>query len=132
MLEILVGSVALVHPESILHWLFGVTKVSIAKIFARTFESSSDAFVLVVVRLFGAGIVSLGLVCLKARDDLMSPAGKGVMYGFTCYNVLAALVIIWAGLATGLGGVLWWLAGLGHGILGFLFVQNILKARNNL
>ena len=131
-LEILVGIVALLHPESILHWLFGATKVAVAKIFARTFQGSSDVVVIVALRLFGAAILSLGLVCLKARNDLQSPAGKAVVFGFTCYNILAAVVIIWAGLASGLGGALWWFAGLGHAVLGVLFIKAILEAPQHI
>ena len=129
-LEIVVGIVALLHPESIVHWLFGGTKVAIAKIAIRSFQGSSDVIILAVIRLFGAAILSLGLVCLKSRDDLQSPAGKAVVFGFTCYNILAAVVIIWVGLASGLEQALWWLAGLGHAVLGVLFIKAILHAPN--
>jgi hypothetical protein len=39
------------------------------------------------------GVFSLGLACLKARDDVQSPVGLAVSIGITSYNVLAAVVI---------------------------------------
>jgi len=67
-------------------------------------------------------VFALGLACLKARDDVRSPAGLAVTVGITSYNVLAAVVILWAAAGLGLGGMLLWAAGIGHAVLGVLFV----------
>ena len=42
-----------------------------------------DASTIVLARLFGAGVFALGLACLKARDDVRSPAGLAVSIGIT-------------------------------------------------
>jgi hypothetical protein len=74
-------------------------------------------------------VFALGLACLKARDDVGSPAGLAVSIGKTGYNLLAAAVIIWAAAGLGLGGLLLWAAGIGHAVLGALFVAGLIQAR---
>ena len=39
-----------------------------------------------------AGVFALGLACLKARDDIRSPAGLAVSIGIISYTVLAAVL----------------------------------------
>jgi hypothetical protein len=50
-----------------------------------------------------------------------------VSIGITAYNVLAAVVLIWAAAGLGLGGILLWGAGIGHATLGTLFVLALFK-----
>lgn len=111
-LEILAGSAALIIPAPVVSLLFGVSMDPIASILAR---------------LFGAGMFALGLACLKARDDAGSPAGVAVSIGITAYNVLAAVVLILTAAGLGLGGLLLWGAGIGHAVLGALFVLALFK-----
>jgi hypothetical protein len=59
----------------------------------------------------------------------MTPAGLAVSIGITLYNVLAAVVLIWAAAGLDLGGLLLWAAGIGHAILGALFVAGLAQAR---
>ncbi|MBU6435204.1 MAG: hypothetical protein KJS98_18005, partial [Nitrospirae bacterium] len=88
----------------------------------------TDATSAVLVRLFGAGVFALGLACLKARDDVGSAAGLAVSIGIASYNVLAAVIIIWAAAGLGLGGLLLWGAGIGHAVLGALFVAALMAS----
>lgn len=113
-LEVLVGVLALISPVTVVSLLLG---------------SPLDLIGAVLARLFGAGVFSLGFVCLKVRDDVGTPAGLAVSLGITSYNVLAAVVIIWAAAGLGLGGGLLWGAGILHATLGALFVSALITSR---
>jgi hypothetical protein len=113
-LEVLVGVLALVSPITVVSLLLG---------------SPLDSIGVVLARIFGAGVFSLGLACLKARDDVGTPAGLAVSIGITAYNVLAAVVIIWAAGGLGLGGSLLWGAGILHATLGALFVSALMASK---
>jgi hypothetical protein len=113
-LEILAGSAALITPALVVSLLL---------------EVPVDAIASVLARLFGAGVFALGLACLKARDDVLSPAGLAVSIGITSYNVLAAVVLLWTAAGSGLGGLLLWGAGIGHAALGALFVSVFVTER---
>lgn len=113
-LEILAGVPALITPAPVVSLLLGVPV---------------DQLAAVLTRLFGAGVFALGLACLKARDDVGSPAGLAVSLGITAYNVLAAVVLLWAAAGLSLGGLLLWGAGIGHAALGALFVSTLVALR---
>lgn len=113
-LEILAGLTALIAPGPLLSLLLG---------------GSWDGTTAVLARLFGAGVFALGLACLKARNDVASPAGLAISLGITAYNLLAAVVLLWTAAASGLGGLLLWAAGIGHAVLGLLFVSALVKSR---
>jgi hypothetical protein len=111
-LEILAGLPALITPAPLISLLLG---------------GPVDPIAVALARLFGAGVFALGLACLKARDDVRSPAGLAVSIGITSYNVLAAVVLLWAAAGLNLGGLLLWAAGIGHAVLGALFVSALFK-----
>jgi len=113
-LEILAGLPALISPSTVASLLLG---------------SPLDPIGVVLARLFGAGVFALGLACLKARDDVRSPAGLAVSVGITSYNVLAAVVLLWTAAGSGLGGLLLWGAGIGHAVIGALFVSALVTSR---
>jgi hypothetical protein len=113
-LEALVGLLTLISPATTVSLLLG---------------GQVDPIASVLTRLFGAGMFSLGVACLKARDDARSAAGLAVSIGITSYNVLAAVVIIWAAAGLGLGGLLLWAAGIGHAVLGAFFVSALVVSR---
>jgi hypothetical protein len=114
-LEILAGLPALISPSTVVLLLLGMSMDPIASVLAR---------------LFGAGVFALGLACLRARDDVQSPAGLAVSIGVTSYNVLAAVVLLWTAAGSGLGGLLLWGVGIGHTVLGALFVSALVVAEN--
>jgi len=113
-LEILAGLATLIVPAPVVAVLLGVPM---------------DPIVSVLTRLFGAGVFALGLACLKARHDVTSPAGLAVSLGMTSYNLLAAAVIIWAAAGLNLGGLLLWAAGIGHAVIGVLFMSALVGMR---
>ena len=69
---------------------------------------------------------AIGVACLKARDDVGSLANLAVSIGITGHNLPAA-TIIWAAGELGLGGLILWAAGIGHGVLGGLFVPALVR-----
>ena len=111
-LEILAGLPALIIPRPVVSLLLG---------------SPLDSIGVVLARLFGAGVFALGMACLKARDDVRSPAGLAVSIGITSYNVLAAVVLLWTAAGSELGGLLLWGAGIGHAVLGGLFMSALTR-----
>jgi len=113
-IEALGGALMLITPAFAIDVLFG---------------RPADPIAIVLARFFGAGMFALGLACLKARDDVASPAGLAVVYAITSYNVVAAILLLWAATSVGLGGVLLWVAGFGHAVLGILFVHALVRLR---
>jgi len=113
-LEALVGVLLLISPAAVVGLLLG---------------GPPDSVAVVLARLFGASLFALGLACLKARNDVESAAGLAVSIGITGYNVLAAVLIVWAAGWLGLGGLLLWAVGVGHAVLGALFVSALVTSR---
>jgi hypothetical protein len=69
---------------------------------------------LIVGRVAGAGLLSLGLACWFARSDETSRATTGLMRAMLVYNVAASLILAYAGVIVGLSGALLWPAILAH------------------
>ena len=111
-LEASAGAAALIAPALVITVLLGVPA-----------ESAS----VVLARFFGIGILSLGVAALQARHDTESRAGISVAYAMTCYNLVAAVLLIWAVSVVGLGGLILWVAGLGHAMLGGVFLHVLLR-----
>jgi hypothetical protein len=73
------------------------------------FGSSPDAPVaLMVTRLTGAALVTLGVTCWLACGDLESRAAAGVVAAMLFYNLAALAILVAAGLR-GLVGITLWL-----------------------
>jgi hypothetical protein len=115
-LETLIGALVVIAPALVVSLLLGVP---------------ADTVAVVLARFFGAGILSLGLAALSARSHVESPAGLGVTYAMTCYNFVAAMLLIWAAAVIGMGGLILWAAGIGHAALGLLFVQAFVRLHAN-
>jgi hypothetical protein len=114
-LEVLVGVLTLLRPDVTIQLLF---------------ERGVDPIARVLARLFSAGIFALGLASLRARDDLRGRAGRAMIDGLTCYNVIAAVLLIGAAAELRLGGALLWGAGIGHAVLGMLFGSALLVSNS--
>lgn len=86
---------------------------------------------LVGARLAGAGITGLAIACWQARNSEKSGAALGIVAAMLFYNLVAALIIVWAGLRLGIQSPLMWPAMVAHiGLGGWcLFVLWLARRR---
>jgi quinol-cytochrome oxidoreductase complex cytochrome b subunit len=80
-----------------------------------------------LVRVGGAAILALALVCWLARRDAESFASRGLIAAMLFYNIVVAAVLAFAGISDGLHGVLLWPAVIFHVAMGVWCVTSLLR-----
>jgi hypothetical protein len=71
--------------------------------------SSLDApAALTIARIAGAAIFALGVACWLNRNDVQSKAARGLVAALLIYNAGISVVLIHAGLRSGLSGIGLW------------------------
>jgi hypothetical protein len=68
-------------------------------------------------RVAGIALLSLVVACWIARSDTQSPVARGVVAGMLLYNAGIVALLLAAGMAPGLAGVLLWPAVAVHAAL---------------
>lgn len=72
---------------------------------------------LVITRMTGIALCSLGIACWLAHKDGQSRAGMGLIGSMLFYNIAVASLFIYSGLTLSIAGVLLWPAVLLHTVL---------------
>jgi len=72
----------------------------------------------VIGRIGGAGLLSLGIACWLARKTPMAPASVGVAWAYLAYNAVACVTLAWAGVTLGGASLPAQGAAVLHGVLG--------------
>ena len=63
---------------------------------------------MIAARIAGAALLAIGVACWLARKDGGAPAQLGVLTGVLLYNVAAAALLAYAGLALSMVGIALW------------------------
>jgi hypothetical protein len=77
-------------------------------------EALDSPAALVVARAAGAALISLGVACWLARNDVQSPAARGLISAMPLYNAAAVVVFIHAAMVSRLAGIGLWPAAVLH------------------
>jgi len=72
---------------------------------------------LLIGRVAGAGVISIGVASWPASRDTRTPGELGVLAGVLTYNVLAALLLTFAGVGLKITGIALWPAVVYHAVL---------------
>ena len=86
---------------------------------------------LVVARVGGAALLSIGVSCWLARDDQQSRAATGLIAALLLYNIAAVAVLVYAGMGLGLSGIGPWPAVIVHAALAAWCITCLRNQRAN-
>ena len=104
--------------------LLGLPSLVVSLLLGGSFDTPAA---LVVARMTGAALLSLGVACWLARNDERSRAAVGVATAMLLYNIAAVSVLAYAGIVAGLAGVGLWPAVLLHAALVAWCIASLLR-----
>jgi hypothetical protein len=81
----------------------------------------------VVGRIGGGALLSLGIACWSARTTPSSPAGRGAAWALLAYNVVACVVLAWAAAGMASGGLPATGAAVLHGLFGVALLGALVR-----
>lgn len=80
-------------------------------------SSLDGAVPLIVARICGAGLLSLGIACLLTRDEAGASAATAVLVAMLVYNTTATALFVYSFVGLGFKGIILWPAIVIHGVL---------------
>jgi len=94
--------------------LLGLLSLVVSLLLGGSLDTSAA---LVVARVGGAALLSIGVACWLARNDQQSRAATGLIAALLLYNIAAVAVLVYAGIGLGLSGIGLWPAVILHAAL---------------
>jgi hypothetical protein len=90
-------------------------------------QSTLDPSGVVVARIAGGALLSLGIACWRARGTPSAPASLGVAWALLAYNAVACVTLAWAGTAMPGAGPPALAASVLHGLFGAALLGTLLR-----
>jgi hypothetical protein len=94
-------------------------------------QSPLEGAGLVVARIGGGGVLSLGIACWCAHETPLTPAGLGVSRAFLAYNLVACVTLALARPALASGGLPALGASTLHGVLAAALLGALFERRRS-
>lgn len=105
----------LLTVAALLEWLAGLALIfAPGAAVALLLGAVTDSGGLMIGRLAGVALLSLGFACWGARSDLGGAARSGTLKAITCYNAGAGLLLVLFAATGGAGGMMVWSAAVLH------------------
>ena len=82
---------------------------------------------LIIARVAGVALISMGIACWLARDEKQGKAVKGLVTAMTVYNIGVIVILIYAGIILGLSGIGLWPVVVVHLAMAFWCILGLIK-----